>query len=491
MGETATAQDAVLDHLGVGVLVFDSAHGLCRMNAAAERLLGATLDAARHCAPGGAPWRLANMAGLPFPADDHPVNRVFATGTARHGDMVSVRPADGGDPGWLRLDCVPEGAGPDRVVVTVADITEEYEALRHYRRSRDNTAEILENAPAAVCLTDAHGTFTYVNRAYTRLYGYAEGDLVGENFTKVVPPENRPALQAAHDAFIAGQREIRGEWDVQDARGERHTILADAVRLFDGDGRPCKATFIQDITERHRLERELERSNTELEGFAYAVSHDLQEPLRMVANYGDLLRHRYGDRLDARGRTYLDAMESAAGRMRRMIQGLLEYARVTTRGDTFAAVPLDTVVDDALADLETILTESGGRVSVDRPLPAVHGDASQLARLFQNLVNNAVKYRHPDRPPRIHIGARAAGAEWWTITVADNGRGLPDDTAHDIFQVFSRAHPDSGQADGEGGSGIGLAVCRRIVERHGGRIGATGTPDAGSTFTLTLPAAGS
>ena len=225
---------------------------------------------------------------------------------------------------------------------------------------------------------------------------------------------------------------------------------------------------------------ELRRSNQELEQFAYVASHDLQEPLRKIASFCSLLETRYAERLDERGSVYLHYIVDGATRMQALVNDLLLYSRVTTRGAEFAPAAMDDALREALTNLELAVAESGAQVSFD-PLPRVVGDAAQLARVFQNLIGNAIKYRG-EAAPRIHVGAAEESGEWMFF-VRDNGIGIAPEYAERIFVIFQRLHT----REEYGGTGIGLAVCKKIVERHGGRIWVESTAGRGATFRFSLP----
>jgi light-regulated signal transduction histidine kinase (bacteriophytochrome) len=226
---------------------------------------------------------------------------------------------------------------------------------------------------------------------------------------------------------------------------------------------------------------ELEESNRRLEQFAYVVSHDLQEPLRMVVSYLSLVEERYGDRLDEDGREFLAYAVDGAERMGEMVDGLLELSRIETGGDSFQQVELDEVLADVRRDLELRIRESNATVEVER-LPRVEGDEDQLRQLFQNLVSNAVEYSG-DEPPRVTVSAERNGDSGVTVSVRDEGIGIDPDQTDRIFQLFQRLHA----RDEYSGTGIGLALCKRIVERHGGDITVESEPGEGSTFHVTLP----
>ena len=232
-------------------------------------------------------------------------------------------------------------------------------------------------------------------------------------------------------------------------------------------------------TELERALRQVEASNDRLEQFAYAASHDLQEPLRMVSSYLRLIESRYADDLDGDGHEFLDFAVDGADRMRGMIDGLLAYSRVERQGNPFEATDLDAVLDDALADLGVLVEEREARVTAD-PLPTVCGDATQLRQLLQNLLNNAIEYS--EERPRVHVSAEA-GESGWVVSVRDDGIGIDPANQERVFEVFHRLHA----IDEHPGSGIGLALCKRIVERHGGDIWVESAPGDGATFSFSVP----
>lgn len=227
----------------------------------------------------------------------------------------------------------------------------------------------------------------------------------------------------------------------------------------------------------------LGRSNAELEQFAYAVSHDLQEPLRMVASYVQLLSRRYGGRLDEDADAFIGFASDGAKRMQRMITDLLDYSRVQTKGEPFRPVPMSEALDLALGNLDLVIKETETGIDVERgSLPTVMGDKGQLGRLLQNLIGNAIKYRKTDHKPFVRISASRKD-DHWLFAVTDNGIGIEPEHFDRIFRVFQRLH-GHGQYEG---SGIGLAICKKIVERHGGVIWVGSTFGEGTTFFFTLP----
>lgn len=300
-----------------------------------------------------------------------------------------------------------------------------------------------------------------------------------------------------------------GQWDIRDLRnlleevlprdkavegfevehrfsqlGERFMVL-NARRLERGDpGRELILLAIQDVTEWKRMEEDLRRSNEELERFAYVASHDLQEPLRMVASYTQLLARRYEGQLDERADKYIRYAVDGAERMKALIQDLLEYSRVGTRGNPPEPVDPDQVLQNVLDDLQLTIEATGARVSVE-PLPEVVADPVQLRQVFQNLIENALKFSG-DEPPVVHVSGRCEDGRCH-FSVRDEGSGIEPEYQDRIFVIFQRLEgPDESE-----GTGIGLALTKRIVERHGGRLWVESEPGRGSTFHFTFPAGGS
>jgi hypothetical protein len=225
---------------------------------------------------------------------------------------------------------------------------------------------------------------------------------------------------------------------------------------------------------------ELARSNADLEQFAYVASHDLQEPLRAVAGCVQLLQQRYKDQLDGRGHALIQHAVEGASRMQSFIQDLLSYSRVGTRGQSFEAVDCAAVLESALASLSVSIRESGA-VITHGPLPKIAADRTQLTQVIQNLVSNALKFRG-QHPPKVHIDAEQDNGAW-RFAVCDNGIGIEPRYVERIFGIFQRLHTRREYP----GTGIGLAICKRIVERHGGRIWVSSEPGQGATFFFTIP----
>ncbi len=306
---------------------------------------------------------------------------------------------------------------------------------------------------------------------------------------------SRPVQRLRDGAGIVGSGDLSHRVGID--RGDE---IGDLSRSFDDMTRRLAETLAsrdeldREVRERERAEErlrstlaELARSNEELEQFAYVASHDLQEPLRKVRTFGDRLVARAGDGLDERSTDYLRRMQSAAGRMQKLIDALLTYSRVSTRGKPFETVDLGQVLGGVLADLETRIEQSEGRVVVG-PLPEVHADPVQMRQLFQNLVGNALKFSRDGQPPRVEVTAAPATPAQredggWAVSVRDNGIGLDPSAAETIFEPFTRLHARSRFE----GTGIGLSICMKIARRHGGTIHAAASPGEGTTFQVVLP----
>ncbi len=285
--------------------------------------------------------------------------------------------------------------------------------------------------------------------------------------------------------ILSGEMPLLASWPLEGEAGLIYILVGVAFLAFIGfdvAGRRNLARLAAlDTAARERSAQALARSNRDLEQFAYVASHDLQEPLRMVASYTELLRRRYGGKLDAEADEFIGYAVDGATRMRRLIDDLLAFSRVGTGGRPFEPVRLDGALDEALLNLEVARRDSGAVLQRD-PLPTVPGDAVQLAQVFQNLVGNAIKFAKPGQAPRVRVTARDLGEEW-EVAVADEGIGIAPQHIGRLFVIFQRLQP----RDAAPGNGIGLALVKRILERHGGRVWVESVPGEGSTFHFTLP----
>ncbi len=375
---------------------------------------------------------------------------------------------------------------------TNRDITERKRAERALRQSEQKFYILFDQAAFAASLSRLpDGVIVEVNETFERAFGYTKQEVVGKTSMELgINPdsEGRARILAA----LKEQGSVRNlELTLRTKSGESriYTVNVDLVDI--GDQRYVLNTT-QDITERKRAEEalgetliRLERNNRELQDFAYVASHDLQEPLRKIQAFGDRLKSQAGDGLDEKGRDYLDRMHAAAGRMQTLISDLLAFSRVTTKAQPFAPTDLNQVTKGVLSDLEVRIEKSGGRVEVGH-LPTIEADATQMRQMLQNLIANALKFHKPGMPPVVKVYLQTPEIPRTSqikIVVADNGIGFAEKYLDRIFAPFQRLHP-RGEYEG---TGIGLAVVRKIVERHGGSVTARSAPGEGATFIVTLP----
>jgi len=368
------------------------------------------------------------------------------------------------------------------------DITAQLDAQLMLRESEARYRQTFELAASGLCHV-RDGRFVRVNRRLCEILGYPGEELLGKHVKEISHPEDRDVTDAERARIRAGE--------IGSARFEKRYLRGDGAVVWcriaialvrDVFGVPqYEVAVFDDITERKKAEaavqaahEELKRSNAELEQFAYVASHDLQEPLRMVASYTQLLARRYDDRLDKDAREFMAYIVDGAARMKQLIEDLLAYSRVGTRGIDFERVPAEAALRRALFNLRTAIEEAGAVVTHD-PMPTLPADEVQLGQLLQNLIGNALKFRS-DTVPRISIAVTESPAEY-TFEVRDNGIGIEPQYYQRIFMVFQRLH-NKGEYPG---TGIGLAICKKVVERHGGRIWVESRPGAGSSFFFTLP----
>ena len=334
-----------------------------------------------------------------------------------------------------------------------------------------------------------NGHFRLVNRQLAYILGYDEDELIGRLSLSFVLPEDRDAVRENAIKMLKGGCSLGYEFRVVNKQAKIKWVMETVVPVYYRRKRATLGSLI-DVTERKQMEErlqqmtaEMQRSNTELEQFAYVISHDLQEPLRMVSSYTQLLAKRYGKKLDNDADEFIGYAVDGAKRMQTLLHDLLEYSRVGTRGKPFGLVNCEHVVEQAMANLKIAIEECSASVSYDT-LPTVMGDEGQLVRLFQNLIGNAIKFRR-EETPQVHISALRRN-NIITFTVKDNGIGIDPQHSQSIFEIFRRLHTREEYP----GTGMGLAICKKIVERHGGHISVQSQPGQGSTFYFSVDMAG-
>ena len=439
---------------------------------------------------------------------------------------------------WYLAQSLPtfdDQGGVERWYGTASDIDDLKTLTARVEVSAERFRLLTESIPQMVWNADAVGDVTYFNTRWRDYTGLTKAAAVREWWAQILHPDDAAAVESEWRDCVEGIPEPK-TWEVRVRRahdGVYRWFIASVVPLRRPDGsvdqwigslsdieeqkreaarleglvanatqslRQSNEVLRAEVAERQRAEQreraaavELRRSNSELEKFAYVASHDLQEPLRKIQTFGDRLSQRFSDAVGETGRDYINRMQSSATRMRVLINDLLSFSRVATRTDPFMPVDLNDAVRDVLSDLEIRINEAAGRVEVGQ-LPTVRGDATQLKQLFQNLIGNALKFMRSDVPPVVTVRSSPTAqlppdcdppvmADGIRIEVSDNGIGFEQVYADRIFDVFQRLH---GRGTYEG-TGIGLAICRKIVERHGGGIAARSEPNQGARFVFDLP----
>jgi len=359
--------------------------------------------------------------------------------------------------------------------------------LRKANEMLSSQADLLDLAHDAILVRDPDGKILYWNSGAEETYGWGKDEALGKIAQTLLQTQFPKPLEEIKLDILTG-----GQWE-----GELHHVTRDGRRIVvasrwatqrDVTDNPSVILEInRDITEKKRGEEaiesymaRLERSNHDLQEFAYIASHDLQEPLRTVSSFVQLLERRYKGKLDADADEFISYAVEGARRMQSLIKDLLQYSRIGTQGNPFEPTDMETVYNQVISSLKTSIEETGALISHD-PLPTLQADPSQLAQLLQNLIGNGLKFRSQENPA-IHISAKACTGEW-LFSVKDNGIGIDREYSERIFQIFQRLHSKEEYP----GTGIGLAICRRIIEQHGGKIWVKSVPGKGATFYFTVP----
>ncbi|MCX7670069.1 MAG: PAS domain S-box protein [Anaerolineae bacterium] len=383
------------------------------------------------------------------------------------------------------------------------DITERKRMEEALRQEKDRAQRYLDTAAVMMLALDVEGKITLVNKKTCEVLGYRAEELIGADwFATCLPVADQQATRHYFMELLSSHAAIPTyhENPVMTRTGEERWIAWHNTVLTDESGRIVGILSSgEDITERRRMEDQLratlvalQRANADLERFSYVAAHDLQEPLRMVASYAQLLGMRYRGKLDADADDFIDYMVEGASRMQQLLFDLMEYARAGLMEPQLRPTDADLVLRTALRNLELAIVERGALIESE-PLPLVWADPGQLTHVFEHLISNAIKFCE-NRPPHVRISARPAppngassapGTRFWEFAVQDNGIGIEPQYYERIFVAFQRLHGRQRYA----GSGLGLSLCKRIIERHGGRMWVASTPGQGSTFYFTLPAA--
>jgi len=374
----------------------------------------------------------------------------------------------------------------DQVKKQTVKLQEAYNSLKE---SESKFRTLTENSPDLIIRINRNLEYLYVNPAIEKHTGKPPGFYIGKKIDKIELPGRYESYFKENylKVFKTGD-EIHYEFDFPTVNGLRF-FKSTVVPEYSSKGKiETVLTLTRDITDRKQLEDnlkvlvdELQRSNQDLQQFAYIVSHDLQEPLRTITSFTQLLANRYKGKLDKDADDFINFIVEGTVRMKQMIQDLLQYSRVTTKGGEFTETNAEEVIKDTISNLKVVINENDAEITYD-PLPKVFADSKQLQRVFQNLILNSIKYRKPDEPPKIHISAQKDKDEH-IFSVSDNGIGIEKQYFDRIFAIFQRLH----SREEYEGTGIGLAVVKRIIERHGGRIWVESELGKGSTFYFSIP----
>jgi PAS domain S-box-containing protein len=440
------------------------------------------------------------LAGLSVKDISHPEDRDAADGPRARvirGEIDSARlekryQRKDGSVVWLSVVIALERDAAGRPLYAISvldDITGRKHTEAALRDSEARFRSTFELAASGIAHVSLDGRFLRVNRPLCGILRFREDELIGRSVKEISHPDDRDVTDAQRAQVRAGEREsVRFEKRYIRKDGSTVWVSLGVALVRGAGGAPqYEIAMFDDITERkqaeaalHEAHEELKRSNSDLEQFAYVASHDLQEPLRMVSSYTQLLGRRYGEKFDADAKEFMAYIVDGAARMQQLIQDLLAYSRVGTKDKDFKPVELAKPLRRAIANLKAAIDESGAAVTHD-PLPTLVADEVQLAQLFQNLVGNALKFRSASAP-RIHVGVSERGGVF-EFEVRDNGIGIEPQYFERIFMVFQRLHNKSEYP----GTGIGLAICKKVVERHGGQMRVESKPGEGSAFIFTLP----
>lgn len=391
--------------------------------------------------------------------------------------------------------------GKHAVAAIFEDLSWKQEIQHDLGESRDRLSAIFDTAIDGIIVINERGVIEMANPSAGSLFGYENSELIGQKINMLMPEPD----QSNHDKYMSnyyhsGQAKIIGIGREVVGKKKNGTLFPFRLSISEVkiQGKRAFTGLIHDISDVKKAEeklrryaRDLERSNKELENFAYISSHDLQEPLRKIRAFGDRLMLKEADALSEKGQDYLNRMINAAERMQRLIDDLLTFSRLTTRAKPFELVDLNEVLLGVLSDLELYIEKNNAQIRYSK-LPQIEGEATQIRQLFQNLISNAIKFTEPGKDPIVEISYEIwspkpeesvrEGEQFIRILVKDNGIGFEEKYSGKIFQIFQRLRGNDYE-----GSGIGLAICKKITDRHGGSISVESEPGTGTQFLITLP----
>jgi PAS domain S-box-containing protein len=472
----------VLDALPSAVYITDSEGLLTYYNPAATKLSGRIpqLGVDQWCVT----WKIFLEDGTPLPHDQCPMAVALKGGEITEGiECLAERPD--GTRFWFTPYPAVLRDGDGRItggINLLVDITSRKLAQREAEQSALLLSAIVDSSDDAIISKNLNGTITSWNKSAERLFGYTAEEIVGRPVTVLIPLDRQDEEPQIIARLKAGERVDHFETLRRRKDGTLLDISLTISPVKDASGRIIGASKIaRDITERKRAEAEILRANQDLQQFAFSASHDLQEPLRSVKIYSELLARRYTDKLDGQALEFLGFLRSGATRMELLLSDLLAYTQVSRLEKSPEFVDANVSLAVVLENLAGSISASGARITSDS-LPTVPMHGAHLQQVFQNLIGNAIKYRSRERTPEIHVAAERQG-EGWTFTVTDNGIGIAPEYKETVFGLFKRLH----SSEEYSGTGIGLAICQRIVDQYNGRIWVESELGRGSAFRFTIP----
>ncbi len=477
--------EAITTNASVALFIMDNRHQCIFMNPAAETLTGFTFEEIQGRALHSV-IHFQRADGSFYPLEECPLCRVLHENNQVHGEEVFIHKEGHFYPVAYAASPIREGAGVIGTVIELLDIGGRKRMESDLRASKERLQQVFAQAPVAIIVL--RGRDFVVELANPPYQALLQGrNLLGRRFAESVPELGQHVWDALNHVMDTGEPFLASEWSIsydsdKDGEIEDHwfNLVYSPIREPDSSVSGVIAVLTE-VTPQVLARRELETVNRELEEFAYVASHDLQEPLRNVSIYSELLSRTYSHALDDRAVEFLAFINEGSARMESLIRDLLSYSRIVHKDGLPAGVAdLSLSLAQARYALEKRIEETGAVITA-QPLPKVQGDTSQMAQVFQNLLSNALKYRKPEVPPEVHISANLEGGQW-LISVQDNGIGFDPQYAERIFGLFKRLHKDEYP-----GTGLGLAICKRIVERYRGRMWAEGRLGEGSTIYMALP----
>lgn len=487
----------ILDNLPVGVVVTDAKGGFIEVNRMFDKIWGGRVPLCttiKDYSTFSGRWSDSNEALRP---EDWALARAVTKGEEVLGDVVDIRRFDGMDAAVLN-SAAPIKNGDGKIIGAVQvtqDLTDRRLMETELETARSVLEAVIDQMPAGIIVADApNGRHVFGNIELESMFGrspspsggipdYYQWQTMHPNGVPI-KPEERPIVRSIQKGEVIKGMELM----LRKADGSLAALSVNSAPIRNKMGKITGGVAVNvDITDRKKIERdlaehakELERSNAELEQFAYVVSHDLKEPLRVISGYMSLLQKRYSGKLDEEAMRFIEASINGAGRLDRLIDDMLAYSRIGSKGKPFLLTDFEHALRSSIDGLRETIEESGAVITHD-PLPTTVADESQMMEVFQNLISNAIKYRSPAQP-WIHISSELRGTEW-VFSVTDNGIGVPKEHQEKIWRMFYRVHSKQARP----GTGMGLSICKKIVERHGGRIWMEDNPAGGSVFKFAIP----